>query len=372
VGDLYDSFRCLGAECSDTCCIGWRVAVDQATYDKYRACADAELGPRLRQLVTINAEPTSYDYASIQTVDSSCPFLSEKLCSIQARLGEEYLSRTCALYPRVTNVVKGVAERSLDLSCPEAARLVLTDENPISLHPRADADEELKLRERILSTLQDRQYSLSERLALVVGNAAHALQPADPVLQLKIVLELIVKRVRLDYTPQRYLDLYKEFARGLGIDKSSTWAAMGARYAAAERDYYAPFMANQPDLLGRYLACYAHKTMFPVGSPIIHRLLGPTGAVNPMASQFQLMLAHYAVIRAVLIGLTAWHKSAFSTKLAIEAIQACSRTLEHCMTYPPEVKRILQERRIASLNDALVIAIECNANCKILRHSERE
>ena len=342
MADSYDSFQCLGAECGDTCCIGWRVAVDQATYDRYRDCQDAELGPRLRQLVTINATPTSYDYASIQAADSNCPFLAQKLCSIQTRLGEEYLSRTCATYPRVTNVVRGVAERSLDLSCPEAARLLLTGTDPISLRPADDADEELKLRERILYTLQDTKYSLSERLALVAATAP-LLQPADPALQLKIVLELIVKRVRLDYTPQRYLNLYKDFARGLGIDKTSTWEAMGARYAAAERDYYAPFISTQPDLLGRYLACYAYKTMFPVGSPIIHRLLGPAEAATP-AAQFQLMLAHYAVIRAVLIGLTACHKAAFSTKLAIESIQACSRTLEHCMTYPPEVSRILQGR----------------------------
>ncbi len=346
------------------------MAVDQATYGKYRECQDAELGPRLRQLVTINAEPTNYDYASIQMVDSECPFLAEKLCSIQTGMGEEYLSRTCASYPRVTNFVRGVEERSLDLSCPEAARLVLTDPEPISLHPGADADEELKLRERILSTLQDRRYSIAERLALV-GAAAPALQPVDAGLQLKIVLELIVKRVRLDYTPQRYLDLYKDFARGLGIDKSSTWAAMGARYAAAERDYYTPFMAAQPDLLGRYLACYSYKTMFPVGSPLIHRLLGRAGAVNPLPAQFQLMVAHYAVIRAVLIGLAAWHKSAFSTKLAIETIQACSRTLEHCMTYPQEVIRILQERGMTRPSDALLLAGECNSDYKILRPFER-
>jgi lysine-N-methylase len=147
---------------------------------------------------------------------------------------------------------------------------------------------------------------------------------------------------------------------------------MGARYAAAERDFYAPFMANQPDLLGRYLACYAYKTMFPVGSPIIHRLLAPLGEVNPMAAQFQLMLAHYAVIRAVLIGLAAWHKSAFTTKHAIETIQACARTLEHCMSYPPEAIRILRERGIQELNGALILAAECNAHYKNLRHFEQD
>jgi len=112
--------------------------------------------------------------------------------------------------------------------------------------------------------------------------------------------------------------------------------------------------------------------VFPVGSPLIHNLLGPLAAVDPIAAQFQLMLAHYAVIRAVLIGLTAWHKSAFSTKLAVEAVQSCSRTLEHCMSYPPEAIRILRERGLAAGNRVLLLAIECNANDEIVRHHHQD
>ena len=37
----------------------------------------------------------------------------------------------CSAYPRVMNVVDDVLQRSLDLSCPEAARMVLLDPNPM-------------------------------------------------------------------------------------------------------------------------------------------------------------------------------------------------------------------------------------------------
>ena len=49
----YHAFRCIGAECQDTCCSGWLVNVDKATYEAYRRCEDPALGPRLRELVTI-------------------------------------------------------------------------------------------------------------------------------------------------------------------------------------------------------------------------------------------------------------------------------------------------------------------------------
>jgi len=48
-----------------------------------------------------------------------CPFLKGGLCEVQATLGEEWLCKNCATYPRVMAMVDGVLERSLDFSCPE-------------------------------------------------------------------------------------------------------------------------------------------------------------------------------------------------------------------------------------------------------------
>src|SRR5579859_5144861 len=128
-------FRCLGAECEDTCCDGWAIAVDQPTYEKYQQCADSEWRSRFQQLVTINQNPTSHDYARIQLAATTCPFLSEGLCSIHKGLGEAYLSVTCASFPRVWNAVDTVLEKSLDLGCPEAARRALLDSAPMALEP---------------------------------------------------------------------------------------------------------------------------------------------------------------------------------------------------------------------------------------------
>jgi lysine-N-methylase len=128
----YHAFRCIGAECEDTWCVGWIVNIDKLTFQAYQGCDDLELSPRLHELVTINAASNSDDsHARINLSGSGCPFLSEGLCGIQKKLGAEYLSIMCAKYPRVMNLVDDVLERSLDLSCPEAARLVLLDPNPL-------------------------------------------------------------------------------------------------------------------------------------------------------------------------------------------------------------------------------------------------
>lgn len=56
-----------------------------------------------------------------------CRFLSEeKLCNLQKTMGGDYLPNVCMIYPRITNSIPGQnLERSLTLSCPLAAALVL-------------------------------------------------------------------------------------------------------------------------------------------------------------------------------------------------------------------------------------------------------
>ncbi len=128
----YHAFRCIGADCEDTCCVGWIVNIDKDTYDAYQLSDDPELGPRLHELVTINPAGTSDEsYAHVTLSGSACPFLSEGLCAIQKKLGERYLSIMCGRYPRGMNMVDDVLQRSLDLSCPEAARIVLLDPDPM-------------------------------------------------------------------------------------------------------------------------------------------------------------------------------------------------------------------------------------------------
>lgn len=36
IPEYLTKFSCIGASCEDTCCAGWKVAVDKTTFQKYR------------------------------------------------------------------------------------------------------------------------------------------------------------------------------------------------------------------------------------------------------------------------------------------------------------------------------------------------
>ena len=59
-----------------------------------------------------------------------CPmWRRDGLCEIQAQLGHKALCKTCREFPRITHDYGDFREYGLELSCPEAARLILASEH---------------------------------------------------------------------------------------------------------------------------------------------------------------------------------------------------------------------------------------------------
>ena len=120
--DYYPQFHCIASACPDTCCAGWEVVVDPEAEKRYRSLEGA-LGGRLRASMGEDEGESIFTPGE----DGRCPFLNQQnLCDIQAALGEDGLCRTCHLYPRFLNDFGGTREMGLSLSCPEAARIILT------------------------------------------------------------------------------------------------------------------------------------------------------------------------------------------------------------------------------------------------------
>lgn len=117
----YDSFRCLAGACPDSCCKEWDVDVDEASAARYRRLPGA-LGDRLRQVLA----DTEYG-VQMAAENHRCPmWRADGLCRIQAELGEDWLCRVCREFPRLRHDYGDFIELGLELSCPEAARLILT------------------------------------------------------------------------------------------------------------------------------------------------------------------------------------------------------------------------------------------------------
>jgi lysine-N-methylase len=398
----FDAFRCIGADCEDTCCVGWIVHVDKSTYEKYQTCSDPVCGSSLRTLITINEKSANdEDYAKIAINKSGCPFLSEGLCSIQLRLGEAYLPQMCATYPRVMNKVGDVLQRSLDLSCPEAARVALLDPRPMEFVEGDYQDGPIRLgnlsaldtssldgspepflffrevRRLAISLLQDRSQPVWRRLFMLgrfcekldeprtqgdrnalrsvlssIGNGSiggrSACCPPHSTLQLEVVLELVLARIRSDFNPRSFLDCYRQFMDGIQWTMESTMDEIGARYAEAYARHYVSVMSQHEHMLEHYLVNYAHRTLFPIGMPESNRRLFNDRVPSIMAAQYMLMAAYFAITQTLLIGMAGFYKEAFGASHIIKLVQSCTKAFEHSMTYPGQVIQMLAEKNMTT------------------------
>lgn len=206
-----EGFKCIGGACEDSCCIGWDIDIDKKTFQKYYRTKDATIKEKF--VNHISRSPDCYnkdvDYGRIAINDSKwCPFLEEdKLCEIQRNMGEDYLSNVCYSFPRIYNVLNGIYEYSLSLSCPEAVRQLLFNEDPIVflekdmvqvkhiVHSSLDTNHKYwsnspvknlpELRSLSIETIQDRSRSIKKRilnLGTKLEEAAHRdLSNQDPI-----------------------------------------------------------------------------------------------------------------------------------------------------------------------------------------------
>ena len=118
----YENFRCIAGGCPDSCCKEWSVDVDPDAAAFYRSLP-GPLGDRLRAVLQ------DTDGGTVMQIENSrCPmWRQDGLCRIQAELGHEALCKVCREFPRLRHNYGNFVEQGLELSCPEAARLILDD-----------------------------------------------------------------------------------------------------------------------------------------------------------------------------------------------------------------------------------------------------
>ena len=120
----YDTFRCVAGSCPDSCCKEWAVQVDDTAALRYRSLCGS-LGDDLRRAMAQEDGDTVLTLAP----DGRCPmWRDDGLCRIQAELGHDALCDTCRQFPRLRHDYGTFVELGLELSCPEAARLILADD----------------------------------------------------------------------------------------------------------------------------------------------------------------------------------------------------------------------------------------------------
>jgi lysine-N-methylase len=170
----FDTFRCIAGDCPDSCCKEWDVQIDSEKAALYRSLP-GDLGNRLRDVLH------DEDGETVMTIiDGRCPmWRTDGLCQIQAELGEDALCKTCREFPRLTHDYGDFVEMGLELSCPEAARIILSSpaheyisrEVPGGEAPEYDEEAMeilLRTRENIRRILADVSRPISQVLALAM------------------------------------------------------------------------------------------------------------------------------------------------------------------------------------------------------------
>ena len=210
----YKSFKCIADKCEHSCCIGWETGVDGEALEKYERLGGG-YGETVKKSISYDGDPHFKLCA-----DDRCPHLNgQGLCEIILNLGEGYLCDICREHPRFYNYTD-VAEVGLGMSCPEAARIILSSPDYMSMEEvgKVSADGEIEfngriLRDGIYTVLSDSSRGYGERLAQIYGD--YGISFGDDCAWLK-------KLSDLEYLDEGHRDLFMNYSsrfRPVGVDQ---------------------------------------------------------------------------------------------------------------------------------------------------------
>ncbi|MGN0160477.1 MAG: flagellin lysine-N-methylase [Lachnospiraceae bacterium] len=175
--DYYKDFKCIAGECTDSCCAGWEVDVDEKAQEYY-VTVEGDFGKRLKDSTIIDEEGIRFQL----TENKRCCFLNDcNLCDLYTALGEEHLCDTCTDFPRFSEEFGDLREKGISLSCPTAAGLILDHPKPLTFVEQEedemvalnDIDYDLYMqlvaaRKQSISIMQNRDKDIVWRLMAVL------------------------------------------------------------------------------------------------------------------------------------------------------------------------------------------------------------
>ena len=378
----FEDFKCIGGKCEDSCCIGWNIDIDKVTFKRYFKVQDQEMKRMFQKNVQNNERCSSdeVDYGIVKLKkDKRCPFLDEEnYCVIHSNLGEDYLSNVCTCFPRVTNKIDETYEMSLDVACPEAARLILLKEEGIKFVNReehlgkyiisAQIDTNLKevqntplryfkeIRDFCIKIIQDRRFTISERLyslgcfieqleeEIENNNIIKFIENYDFALFAKAYsdddLNLLLSNSNMNYIIQ--IDLFRKMLKILRVDKDVESIRFKERtskmlngysfdeeenlqgksefYIKAFEEYNEKYFNKYSYILENYLVNLIYNNMFPFNE------------VLSFFDSYMMLIIRFSFIRFYLVGLYLNNREENDENI-VEFIQVFSKTIEHHKSY---------------------------------------
>lgn len=179
----FREFHCIGGRCKDSCCAGWEIDIDEASFQRYQLL-EGSFGERLRASIATEEDGTHHYILNKER----CPFLDENgLCQQILEQGEDILCEICHQHPRFYTILGEVRETGMGLACEEAARLLFASPEPLTLVEQGEGDGPndpcyrflLFCRERMFALAQDRSLSIHQRMSRLLAFAGMAQEALD-------------------------------------------------------------------------------------------------------------------------------------------------------------------------------------------------
>lgn len=219
--EYYREFSCIGSSCESTCCASWGISADKKSLAVYRN-VESRFAKRFHQSI-------EWKTGSFIQKEGKCPFLSVKnLCGIYMKLGKEKLCATCRTYPRHMEEYGTLREISLSLSCPEAARLIMTSEKQtfhrtmknrenigyLNKPDRIYLEKLKKLRTALFTILENKEIEIAHRMSMILALGHDARRyfekPEYPEIEFDKLLERYLSKTAHHRFGKRLQRIFKE------------------------------------------------------------------------------------------------------------------------------------------------------------------
>lgn len=380
----FEEFKCIGGECSDSCCIGWNIDIDKITFRKYFKVQDQEMKKMFQKNIQNNERCSSedVDYGIVKLKkDKRCPFLDEKnYCVIHSNLGEDYLSNVCTCFPRVTNKVDETYEMSLDVACPEAARLILLREEGINFIGKEEAlgkhiisaqiDTKLKavqktplkyfkeVRDFCINIIQNRKFNLNERLYILgdfISNIEDVIDKdlndiskfinsynmrrvakefnnddinsllgndnMNYIIQMNFFMKMLkILKVDKEVESITFKNYTSDMLNGFKIENEESISKNSEFYMKAFEEYNESFINKYSYIFENYIVNFIFNNTFPFNE------------VMSLFDSYMMLLIRVSFIRFYLVGMNLNNKDDNRENI-VEFIQVFSKTIEHHKSY---------------------------------------
>ena len=393
-----NEFKCLGGNCEDNCCGGWEIHIDKITFEQYENLQDKKMKKYINKNIFIRDKykNVNLDYGQIKlNYNNKCPFLNRKNeCSIQCKLGEDYLSDICTTYPRIINKVDDYYhEMSLDISCIEAARIVLLKEDGIefeesqkilgkyALSTKINNNDNMfdysnikyikEIRDISIKIIKNRKYELSERLYML--GSFLEITRKELCYNYNNVIEFInsynidsfsgeFKRNKTNYMLQ--LSFYKimlDKLNGFGNCISNYFKANMKKVILGFRfNEHKSLMENSELYIRAYEICedkIFQKYNYIFENYLVNHMFKerfPFSESDVIFDDYIMMLVRFSYIRFYLVG-QYLYSGEVSKENIIMSIQSSTKEIEHAETYLKDILIYLKENELDNKRFATIL-----------------